>query len=543
MTTERTGNRSATRGMAAPTVQTGQTANAVLLAALGVLWAGAGWRLQMVWSHVPDYAFGWAVPVLAVFLLWERWPDQPAASEVRASARGWWWAALAAALLLLGITRLVLEPFPAWPMMLWLFTAAAVSVTLGLLALAGGWRTARHFAFPVAFIATALPWPGVLNAHFIAPLRETLAAGVAQAVNLLGYPAIAHGTVIEVGHGYVGVEEACSGIRSLQAAIMVALFLGELNRFSWRRRLAVLAAGVVLALGSNGVRTLFLAWQSAMHGPAAVAAWHDPAGYALLVVCLGGLVALGWSWRKYVGNVPARGATGAGARPWRGATAMAWAVVGACVVIEAGTQAWYAQGDRAAGVVTQLTAKLPEHAEGFQEDPFDATMQALLLCDTHEVGHWTARDGQARAGYVLEWRSGQSARFSTALHNPTVCLPMSGKALERERGIVPLSVDGVALPFRAYVFSSERGPMRVYYLQWDVRAGESFATRAGADGLTSWFAQQWQEARRARRNFEAMVIGVAVWGASDDQAADRALEGELPGIVAVRLAPHLAPGD
>ncbi|QYM79338.1 exosortase/archaeosortase family protein [Horticoccus luteus] len=513
------------------------TASIVLLGALVLLWVGGVWRLQMVWSHVPDYAFGWAVPVLAAFLLWERWPDRPDASETRTS--GWWWAALAGTLLVLGFTRLLLEPFPAWPMMLWLFTGALVAVTLLLLACQRGGRTARHFAFPAAFIATALPWPAVLNTHLIAPLRETLAGAVAQAVNLLGYPAIAHGTVIEVGHGFIGVEEACSGIRSLQAAIMVALFLGELNRFAWRRRLAILGIGVGLALGSNGARTLFLAWESAVHGPTAVAEWHDPAGYALLVVCLGGLVAVGWWWRKYAGKVAVRTRRVQAPAAWRGrrSTQMAWVAIAACSVIEGGTQAWYARGDLAADAVMQLTANLPADAEGFQEDPFDATMQALLLCDAHEVGHWNTRDGHARAGYVLEWWSGQSARFATALHNPTVCLPMSGKALERARGIVPLTVGGVALPFQAYVFSSERGPMRVYYLQWDVRAGESFATRTGSDGPTSWLAQQWQDVRRARRNFQAMVIGLAVWGARDDRAADRALERELPAIITVRAVP------
>lgn len=502
--------------------------------ALALLWAGAVWRWQRVWSEVPDYAFGWAVPVLAVFLLWERWPDRPVAHDASRSARVGCWLGVGGALLALAPMRLMLEPFPTWPMMLWLLWLIVLGITLALVIAGYGRAMARHFAFPFAFVATALPWPAMANVHLIAPMREGLAAAAAQAVNFLGYPAIARGTVIEVGRGFVGVEEACSGVRSLQAAIMVALFLGELNRFTWRRRLALLAVGVGLALGTNLARTIFLAWESARQGPAAVAAWHDPAGYALLVVCLGGLVLAGWIWRGHAGKVRrlAGRAEAFAVRPR--AVALAGVVAVVVLAIEAGTQAWYFQGDRAADDVPRLQATLPRGERSFQEDPFDAQMQTMLQCDTHELGHWTAETGAARAGYVLGWRNGQSARFTTAQHNPTVCLPMSGNELARERGVVNVTVAGVTLPFQAYVFQSERGPMHVYYLQWDVRGGETFARRAGGGGMRQWIAQQWREVRRGRRNFEALVFTLAIWGARDDADADQALARELPELVTVR---------
>ena len=36
-----------------------------------------------------------------------------------------------------------------------------------------------------------------------------------------------HGNVIETTGGFVDIDTACSGIRSLQAALMLALFFGE----------------------------------------------------------------------------------------------------------------------------------------------------------------------------------------------------------------------------------------------------------------------------------------------------------------------------
>ena len=56
-----------------------------------------------------------------------------------------------------------------------------------------------------------------------------------QALHLFGIPALQNGNLIEVKTGLLGINEACSGIRSFQATLMVSLFLGELYQMSWRR--------------------------------------------------------------------------------------------------------------------------------------------------------------------------------------------------------------------------------------------------------------------------------------------------------------------
>jgi hypothetical protein len=65
-----------------------------------------------------------------------------------------------------------------------------------------------------------------------------------ELLNLFHFPAVQHGNVIEVRTGFLGVDEACSGIRSLQATLMVSLFLGELYRASWIRRAILILIGV-----------------------------------------------------------------------------------------------------------------------------------------------------------------------------------------------------------------------------------------------------------------------------------------------------------
>ena len=96
----------------------------------------------------------------------------------------------------------------------------------------------------------------------------------------------------------VGIDDACSGIRSFQATLMISLFLGELYALSaWRRALCVLA-GFGLAFVFNVGRTLLLTWVASTKGIGAIASWHDPAGVTILVGCFLGLWLVARSLKK-----------------------------------------------------------------------------------------------------------------------------------------------------------------------------------------------------------------------------------------------------
>ena len=85
--------------------------------------------------------------------------------------------------------------------------------------------------------------------------------------------------------GGVGIDEACSGIRSFQATLMISLFLGELYALSVRRRALCVLAGFGLAFVFNVGRTLLLTEVASAKGIGAIASWHDPAGVTILVAC------------------------------------------------------------------------------------------------------------------------------------------------------------------------------------------------------------------------------------------------------------------
>ncbi len=132
------------------------------------------------------------------------------------------------------------------------------------------------------FFLIAVPWPSRLEEPLVTKLAHLSAAMSTWAANWLGTPAIRKGVVIQTGAGMVGIDEACSRIRSFQAAMMVALFLGELFRYTFFRRLFFLLSGVALAFGCNVVRTTYLVRVCDLKGRSAVNAAYDPAGFTIV---------------------------------------------------------------------------------------------------------------------------------------------------------------------------------------------------------------------------------------------------------------------
>lgn len=526
-----------------------------VVAAIGAVGCVLIGRWSAVWRESPDFAHGWLVPIFAAYLAWERRLDRPPVSPLAAVARAgrpWPWFALAAAgagVALLGAGRLLLEPFPTWPAALWLFSAGGWLVIGALLTATQGPATARHFAFPLLFTATALPWPTVVDLNVIVPMRVGLASIAAEVIHALGYPAIPQGTVIEVGRGQVGIDEACSGVRSLQAAIMIALLLGEIFRLRAGRRVGLLVIALALALATNLARTCFLAWQGATQGPAGVSEWHDIAGTLQMGVALGGMAGVAWAWRRHgvpepVGEGAAdttteseAGAGASAAAAARSAGATAWlrrtvlVLVSVMLVLEGGTRWWFRGGPSDAAAAPWV-AQLPEGLLSFRASPFTPTMQDLLQCDSHQLGQWESPQGGRRAGYILDWYRGHSARQMVATHNPEICLPYSGQHFVAARGTAELAVPGreEVLPFRVSEFTGPRGGFFVFYLAWDLDRSRPLTPAADANvGL--WLAYRLTAVRERQREFQARVFALAFYDVPDLAAATAAFRREAHGVL------------
>jgi exosortase len=259
----------------------------ILLLPLAGLWFELINNLRLEWATDPQYGYGLVVPFLCVGLLIRRWHDATGC-EVRKSTSGGLWPAvwIFAFLAFLYLpTRLVEAATPEWRPIQWMLGIIAIGLTLCVIgwSLGPGWL--RQMAFPICLFFVAIPWPTLFEQPIIQNLTRVSATIVIELLGWLDVPAIAHGNVIEVSTGMVGIDEACSGIRSFQSSLMISLFLGEFYRLSTGRRWLLVPLGFAFSMAFNICRMLLLTLIAAKKGVGAISEYHDPTGVTIAILC------------------------------------------------------------------------------------------------------------------------------------------------------------------------------------------------------------------------------------------------------------------
>ncbi len=502
----------------APVSRGGWWLGGVLLVGWLVLWN----RLRVDWSVNDQYAYGWFVPPLALALGALRWKDRPAPEPPGRTGSLILAVAVAGCLALLLPVRLAEEPNGDWRLLSWFHALSLTVLSLGAAGWCGGRPWARHFLFPVGFLLLALPWPSGPEQALVQGLQHGVAGIAAELMNLLGIPAEQQGNLIRVRDQLVGVNEACSGIRSLQTVLMAGLFLGELSRLSWPRRLVLLAGGVAVAMGANVFRSSLLVWIAAQHGSATLSKYHDAAGVSVLVIVFVGLVFLNGllepkkAQQTKKESAPPGPQMDAGVR-WVpvavAATALVW--IGA---VEVGTEAWYRFHER--GRVTRpiWSVAMPEDAPGFRRIEVDEVSRSLLRYDLGSEARWVSPgppEGACTA-FFFRWEPGRTSTTLAVMHQPTTCLPSSGLRQIADGGVRAMPAPGgFTLPVHAYEFRLHEQPLYVYYIVWQDQTGyELPATDSAAS------ADRWAAVRRGERNLGQQTLELVVTGAADGAAAE-----------------------
>lgn len=498
---------------------------AIVLAFLTLFWLETIWQIKPEWSFNPQYSYGWSVPFLALYLFWRRWNSRPrpAPSLLRVLPIA---LVLVCALAILPI-RFLAEANPDWRLLSWGMALLAVALTICVVFLIGGRPWVAHFAFPISFFLVAVPWPMQLEQMITQNLMHAVTLINVSLLQLLGIPALQHGNVIEVGSGLIGIEEACSGVRSLQATLMISLFLGELYSFNASRRVLLVIAGAVLAFVCNVIRTALLVWTGANHGARAIEAWHDPAGLTILLVCLFGLWFVSLKMRRHTQDRFARSEAVEPRSlhfPWR----LAGVLTIALLLGEAAVQSWYGAHQGATGTL-RWSILWPTSSPHYQSVPIAPETAALLQYSDGGGATWQTPDGRSWVMYFFNWLPGRTAALFVKIHRPDVCLPASGLTLERDNGIKLVPVNGVNLPVRSYRFDDHGVPLHVFYCYWDARSNYTDTSSAEKE---DWSAQgRIRAALRGRREVGAQMLEIVVWNYESDSAATEALQNQLAGVV------------
>jgi len=489
---------------------------------LGLCWLLLFLRLQVDWSINPQYNYGWMVPVLALALVWRRWSNRPAPAQ----PGGWLVTALAAgAIFLLWLPiRLVEEANPEWRLVLWVHAVAAVTLTLLAVYWFGGWPWLRHFAFPIGFLLIAVPWPTGLERILIQNLMRFVAVVTVELLDALSIPAVQHGNIIEIGRGLVGVEEACSGVRSIQTSLLTCLFLGEFYRFAWPKRGILVLGGILLAIVANVGRTLFLVWTVSTSGFDAMHDRHDAAGIAVVVAVMAGV----WGLASLLRKTPFGPASTISAVATR-RLPRAVLLGGACwlLAVEGVVEWWFRAHEADMIESPRWSIAWPEEQPGFSNLEIGETALAMLRCDEARSAGWRDARGYQWKLNFLRWEPGRNSAQLAKSHRPEVCLPGAGLRLSADLGVAPVSVTDFELPVRRYVFTQQGRPLHVYYAIWEDR----LPTRQRALIEDGSMASRLASVAAGKRHLGQQVLQLAILGPTDTDEAFNVFQTEIKNLI------------
>jgi len=554
------------------------TATLVFFAAL---WFVLCWHLSGEWSVNEQYNYGWFVPFFTLFLFWLRWEDRPEpeirgqrtearikGEKFRISDSGFRISALAVAiccLLLLLPLRLFEIGNPDWRPLGWAHAAVVATLTLLYIWYKGGGTWLRHFAFPIGFFFVAVPWVTPMEAPVIQGLMRVIAALATETANLFGISAQLEGNLIRVSTGLVGVNEACSGVRSLQTALMIGLLFGELKRLSISRRIALLFAAAAIAFVGNYARAFLLVWMAATQNISAIDRWHDFAGYSIVAAVFVGSLGLAY----LLGKSETRDQKTQDRRDRLESRishlgflrfsflicALVW-----LVAVEIGSISWYRAHERNLVASIPWTVHWPESAPDFHRLKLDQEVRRTLRFNEGEAASWKCPAVESVEtvnritstpttclAYFFRWKRGRNSALLANLHRPDVCLPAIGWEQVADNGVRQYSAAAsFVLPFRHFEFrhGTSQDPAQqvahAFYCLWEDRAPPGMVAASPLPQMTT-SPSTWTRGERLRAVLEGrrhlgqqvMEVVLRTRGVIDQSKAETDFAALLPKLVVV----------
>jgi len=523
------------KNAAAAADQNASKAWLLLLLPLGYLWFRLIDNLHLEWLTNPQYSYSLFVPFLVAGLLMRRWQQAGVERHPTVAKNPWIIIWLCALLVFLYLpTRLVEVATPEWRPIQWLLGIQVIGLSLYGTYLAGGKKWFQQAAFPLLFFLVAIPWPTLIESPIIQGLSRANAAMVVDVLGIFDVPAVQHGNVIEVSTGMVGINDACSGIRSFQSSLMISLFLGEFYRFSWPKRLLLVFISFTTALLLNVCRTSLLTWIAAKKGTGAIDQYHDEAGWTILMICTGLLWAAGWLLNQrrtlppspvsIIANITDEGTRKIRSRLMRFALALIiWLVITECSV-----EAWYWAREADFKPGPNWTVTYPTNNPTYKDIPLTEADHTLLRFDEGKKGQWQLSDGSRWQAFYFNWLPGRVAGYLAKRHTPDICITAEGYKMTSGPDLTIMNVHGIELPMRHYIFASSDGPLQIYQCHWEAgQAAENYT--ADESSRFNLIRGVWA----GRGNHGQKVLEIVITGYDNSDESSKALAGQLDNLVTV----------
>ena len=247
----------------------------LLAVVFGPMWA---WAVTTCWKS-EYYGHSFILVPVAAYLAWRLWRSRP-------TPAGLHWPGLvfiAGGLALHFAARVFDVWFPSG--------FAFLAVLAGIVWWLFGTATLRHFWFPIAFVAFAIPLERFLVLKFSQPMQLAATTCATAFTSAMGLPVKQVGTTVVMPDYTFEVAIPCSGLKSSIAMSALAALLAFVLEGALWARLVVFAMGIPIALVANGFRIILTLVLARAIGPGAAEGFsHTMAGLVVFAIALGGLL-------------------------------------------------------------------------------------------------------------------------------------------------------------------------------------------------------------------------------------------------------------
>ncbi|MEC8013684.1 MAG: exosortase/archaeosortase family protein [Verrucomicrobiota bacterium] len=511
------------------------------------------YQLSTVWAINSQYAHGFLVPFLLIFLILKIEPQE-------VENKNFFHSKKTLLIYLLGIP-LLLSIIPIWItrgansdwrlINLALFLCVSLLSFLHLSFLQNKNFKIRQFIFPILFFLVAIPWPLSTDLKLTQWLQGKISSMIVDALLLLGHEAILEGTVIDIGvFGKVGVDQACSGINGLQSSLVVSLFVGAYYSFPIIHRFLLVIGGGLIALFFNLSRAFSLSIIKVKgfghyldQSPFAIGEFNFPNLHDMVGIIETGLIFLsilllarlsrGGLFLTTLGTTPYRLSNLYFAPP------IGLSICSLVVVISTilGTELHYSLKEKVMLPLPELTLILEDNEITISEEVIPQQIKAQLHFQTARSVQWQDRfrsrwnpfgyfeinpNSEYWQAFHAKWNSGGACTAVLSTHSPDSCLPLTGLTQinplpGQDPILVPIKISEREVLFEAYEFSRNFRKLFVFRCFWPHKLSPGQPNLFPRGGYN--FNGRINSALEGRRNVGGAMIALAIANVESSQVA------------------------
>jgi exosortase D (VPLPA-CTERM-specific) len=473
---------------------------------------------QMVkqWSTSEEYGYGFLIPVIAAFLIWQKKNELEKLDSNKGS-----WLGLAVTILGLGLFLLG-ELSTLYIIVQYAFVVVVTGVALSLL----GWRGLRIVAVPIVLLVFMIPLPSFLYQGLSSELQLISSRLGVAVIRLFDISVYLEGNVIDLGSYKLQVVEACSGLRYLFPLASLAFISAYIFRGALWKKAIIFLSSIPITVFMNSFRIGLIGVLVEYQGPSAAEGFlHYFEGWVIFMACMTMLIGEMW-WLARVGrdrlpfaeafnlDLPSSGMTPALTSPPAFAKPF---ITTALVVIAALPVVLLLDGRTEIHPHRAEFSTFPMNLDEWQgkQGRIEGIYLDVLKLDDYLMADFV-NPGREVINFYVTYYSSQ--RKGESAHSPRSCMPGGGWQIREitQRKIDGVMVNGAPLSVNRVII--QKGDLRQLVYYWFQQRGRNMTN----EYLVKWYIF-WDALTRNRTDGALVRLTAFVPPTRDLAEVDRLL--------------------